>query len=260
MSAPSTHPQAAVVTGAASGIGAAIAELVIERGGRVVGFDTDAAALAAAADRYGDAFVPFAGSVADADAAERAVQAAEEAFGGLDSLFNVAGTIRPAPIVELSEPDWDVTLDVVLRGTFLCTKYAARSMIRAGRGGAIVNIASVNAHMPLWGGSAYAAGKAGAEMFGRNAALELGRYGIRVNTILPGLVDTPMAAFIIQSEGIMSEFNANAVLKRPAQPRELAEPAVFLASPAASYVTGASLTVDGGYEIGGYPDLSAYLS
>ncbi|MFB8388311.1 SDR family NAD(P)-dependent oxidoreductase [Microbacterium sp. NPDC055910] len=259
MISSTTRPAAAVVTGAASGIGRAIADLVIERGGRVLGFDTDAAGLDAAAAAHGDSFVPFTGSVASAADSEAAIERAEAAFGEIDSLFNVAGTIRAAAIVDLAEPEWDMTVDVVLRGTFLCTKFAARSMIRAERGGAIVNISSVNAHLPIWGGSAYAAAKSGVEMFGRNAALELGRYGIRVNTILPGLVDTPMAAFITQNEGIMTEFDANAILKRPAQPRELAEPAVFLASDAASYVTGATLTVDGGYEIGGYPDLSAHL-
>lgn len=252
-------PRRSIVTGAASGIGLAIAETLIEGGGRVLALDLDADGLAEASGRFGDAYLPLNGSVTDVSTVASAVATAESELGGVDGLFNVAGGLRPAPIVELDEDDWDFTIDVVLRGVFLCTKYVARSMIAAGAGGAVVNISSVNAHMPLYGGSAYAAGKSGVEMFGRNAALELARHRIRVNTILPGLVDTPMAAFILQNEGIMVEFDANAVLKRPAQPRELAAPAVFLASSAASYITGTELVVDGGYEIGGYPDLSKYL-
>ncbi|AZG44151.1 SDR family NAD(P)-dependent oxidoreductase [Gordonia insulae] len=252
-------PKRSIVTGAASGIGRAIAEQLIESGGRVLAFDLDKEKLTESAHRYGDAYVAVDGSVTDTLAVRSAVATAESELGGIDALFNVAGGLRPAPIIELAEEDWDFTIDVVLRGVFLCTKYAATSMVEAARGGAIVNISSVNAHMPLYGGSAYAAGKSGVEMFGRNAALELGRHGIRVNTVLPGLVDTPMAAIILENEGIMAEFNANAVLKRPAQPSELAAPAVFLASSAASYITGTELVVDGGYEIGGYPDLSKYL-
>ncbi|NDK88270.1 SDR family oxidoreductase [Gordonia desulfuricans] len=256
----STPPQRALVTGAASGIGKAIATEVIAQGGRVLAFDLDAEAMALGAKEFGDAYVPFAGSVTDPEVVEEAVAHAEvQLEGPLDSLFNVAGALRPAPIVDLTVEDWDFTIDVVLRGVFLCTKYAATSMIAGGKGGAIVNIASVNAHMPLYAGSAYAAGKAGVEMFSKNAALELARHDIRVNTVLPGLVDTPMAGFIIQNDGIMGEFNENAVIKRPANPSELAKPSVFLASSAASYVTGTSLVVDGGYEIGGYPDLSRYL-
>ncbi|WP_244332357.1 SDR family NAD(P)-dependent oxidoreductase [Gordonia polyisoprenivorans] len=247
------------MTGAASGIGKAVAAEAISQGARVVGLDVDEAGLRECAAKFGDAFLPATGSVADAQSVAAAISTAEKSLGGLDSIFNVAGTIRPAPIIEMEEQDWDFTLDVVLKGVFLCTKLGARSMIAAGTSGAIVNIASVNAHMPLYAGSAYAAGKAGVEMFGRNAALELARHNIRVNTVLPGLVETPMAEFILANEGIMREFDANAVLKRPAQPDELAAPTVFLASSGASYITGASLVVDGGYEVGGYPDLSKYL-
>lgn len=248
----------ALVTGAASGIGLAIAENLVASGIPVVGFDLNHEALDKAAARLGDGFRPCPGSVTDADDVQGAIKATEEHAGRIRSLFNVAGGLRAAPLQDLSEEDWDFTVDLVLKGVFLCTRFAARSMIQAGSGGAIVNISSLNAHIPLYGGSAYAAGKAGVEMFGKNAALELGRYGIRVNTILPGLVDTPLAGFITTNPDIMDEFRANAVLKRPAQPSELAAPAVFLASDAASYITGTSLVVDGGYEVGGYPDLSKY--
>ena len=248
----------ALVTGAASGIGLAIAEGLVAAGTPVIGFDLNGDELDKAASRLGDSFKPYQGSVTNADDVNGAVKATERHAGGIRSLFNVAGGLRGAPLQDLSEEDWDFTVDLVLKGVFLCTRYAARSMIAAGAGGSIVNVSSVNAHIPLYSGSAYSAGKAGVEMFGKNAALELGRYGIRVNNILPGLVDTPMAAFITGNEGIMDEFRANAVLKRPAHPSELANPAIFLASDAASYITGTSLVVDGGYEVGSYPDLSKY--
>lgn len=248
----------ALVTGAASGIGLAIAEGLIARGTPVVGFDVNGEDLEKAASRLGEQFQPYQGSVINASDVEGAVKATEEHAGRIRSLFNVAGGLRAAPVQDLSEEDWDFTVDLVLKGVFLCTRHAARSMIAAGTGGSIVNVSSVNAHIPLYSGSAYSAGKAGVEMFGKNAALELGRHGIRVNNILPGLVDTPMAAFITGNADIMNEFRANAVLKRPAQPSELADPAIFLASDAASYITGTSLVVDGGYEVGSYPDLSKY--
>ncbi|WP_066299992.1 SDR family NAD(P)-dependent oxidoreductase [Arthrobacter luteolus] len=257
MNAPRSNG-AALVTGAASGIGLAIAESLVAEGTPVVGFDLNSEGLEKAASRLGEGFRPCAGSVTDAADVDRAVKAAEVHGGHIRSLYNVAGGLRAAPLHELSEEDWDFTVDLVLKGVFLCTRAVARSMIAAGAGGSIVNISSLNAHIPLYGGSAYAAGKSGVEMFGKNAALELGRHGIRVNTVLPGLVDTPMAGFITASEGIMNEFRENAVLKRPALPAELAAPAIFLASDAASYITGTSLAVDGGYEVGSYPDLSKY--
>ncbi|MCJ0891015.1 SDR family NAD(P)-dependent oxidoreductase [Rhodococcus sp. ARC_M5] len=259
MSTPVRESRRALVTGAASGIGRAIAEAVVKSGGRVVAFDLNEDALAAAATEIGTSYIPFTGSVAEEEAVRSAVAFADQEMEGIDSLFNVAGALRPAPIVDMAQQDWDFTLDVVLRGVFLCTKHVAQRMISREACGAIVNVASVNAHLPLYGGSAYSAAKSGVEMFGRNAALELGRFGIRVNTVLPGLVATPMTAFILDNKSIMAEFNANAVLKRPAQPSEIAGPALFLASSAASYITGTGLVVDGGYEIGGYPDLSKYL-
>ncbi|AII10391.1 short-chain dehydrogenase (plasmid) [Rhodococcus opacus] len=248
-------PQNSIVTGAASGIGLAIAERLIAAGGTVIAFDINETALEASRDVLGERYIPSVGSVNDSDDVKRAVQACTELTGGLNCLFNVAGGLRNAPITELSEDYWDFTVDLVLRGVFLTTKYAARKMIENG-GGSIVNVASLNAHIPMFGASAYSSAKAGVEMFSKNAALELGRHGIRVNAVLPGLVETPLAKPLIENRELMEAFNRICVLKRPAQPDELAAPAVFLASDGASYVTGTSLVVDGGSEIGSYPDLS----
>ena len=180
-------------------------------------------------------------------------------LSSLDIAFNVAGALRAGPIVDLDEKDWDFTVDLVLKGVFLSTKHEARHMKNNGVQGAIVNISSLNAHVPLFGGSAYASGKAGVEMFTKNAALELGRNGIRVNAILPGLVATPLTARFIGNEALYQDYIQRIVLGRAASPEEIAAPTLFLASDEARYVTGTSLVVDGGWEITNYPDLSKYM-
>ncbi|SMX89970.1 short chain dehydrogenase [Brevibacterium sp. Mu109] len=182
-----------------------------------------------------------------------------------DKIALVTGSgsvIRKATVDQLiaegamSEGDWDFTVDLVLKGIFLSVKHEARAMTG---GGAIVNVASLNAHVPMWFGAAYVAGKAGAEGFTKNAALELGGKGIRVNAILPGLVTTPLTNDFSENEALSKEFEESIVLSRPAAPEEIAKPMLFLASDDASYITGTSLVVDGGWEITGYPDLSKYM-
>src|SRR5690606_9236565 len=153
-------------------------------------------------------------------------------FGRLDIAFNVAGASKAGPIVDLSEADWDFTVDLVLKGVFLSTKHEARAMTD---GGAIVNISSLNAHVPMWGGSAYASAKAGVEMFTKNAALELGRSGIRVNAILPGLVATPLTSGFTDAPELLADFESKIVLGRAADPTEIAAPTLYLASDDAGY-------------------------
>jgi NAD(P)-dependent dehydrogenase (short-subunit alcohol dehydrogenase family) len=165
----------------------------------------------------------------------------------------------PPPLVDLTEADWNFTVDLILKGIYLCTKHEAQQMRASGRRGAIVNMSSINAHMPLFGGSAYAAAKAGVEMFTKNAALELGRDGVRVNTILPGLVHTPLTEGVISNVALKQDFLDRIPLHRPAQPADIAGPSLFLASEDAAYVTGASLVVDGGWELTGYPDLGRHM-
>ena len=121
--------------------------------------------------------------------AEALVATAVDRFGGVHAAFNVAGGSRPGYIVDLAESDWDFTVDLCLKGVFLGMKHQARQMMRQGSG-SIVNIASLNAHVPMHAGSAYVAAKAGVELLSRNGALELAEFGIRVNAILPGLVQT----------------------------------------------------------------------
>lgn len=244
----------AVVTGAASGIGAAIAARLVAEGASVVGVDLASDALARREQELGGSFVGAAADVTVEAAVADAMSVAVERFGALDVAFNVAGAQKGGQILDLEESDWDFTVDLVQKAVFLCTKHEARHM--SARGGAIVNVASLNGHVPLVGGSPYATGKAGVEMFGKNAALELARHGIRVNTVLPGLVDTPLVAAVTGYEPLLNMFLDRIPMGRAATPDEIAAPCLYLASDDASYITGTSLMVDGGWEISNYPDFS----
>ena len=247
----------AFVTGAGSGIGAAVTSALLRDGARVVGVDIQEEGLARFAE-FGEAFV---GRVADvtreADLAA-GVQAAVDAFGTLDAAFNIAGVSRGAPIVDLDEETWDFTVDRVLKGVYLSTKHEARAMRAGGRGGAIVNMSSLNAHVPMHAGAAYASAKAGVEMFTKNAALELAGDGIRVNTVLPGLIETPLTRRRLVNKPLMEVWLDRIPQGRTGRPEEVAAACLFLAGPEASYITGTSLVVDGGWEITGYPDLRRY--
>lgn len=260
VSAPSPIPgrfagRVAVVTGAASGIGAAIARRVVAEGGRVVGGDVNEAGLAAIAAELGDAFAGLRCDVTAEAEVSALVAAAGDRFGGLDAGFNVAGSSRPGLLVDLSEEDWDFTVDLCLKGVFLSLKHEARQMIAQGRGGAIVNIASLNSRVPMFLGAAYSSAKAGVVMLGQSGALELAEHAIRVTTVSPGLTATPLVAPMRAVPAVESAFMDRIPLKRPATPEDIAATALFLASDDAAYVTGVNVFVDGGWEQTAYPDL-----
>ncbi|NKR23797.1 SDR family oxidoreductase [Rhodococcus hoagii] len=245
----------AAVTGAASGIGAAIARRLVAEGANVVGIDVDEGALATMAGELGTAFAVHRADVTNEAEIEAALSAGVERFDSLELAFNVAGASRVSPMVDLDERDWDFTVDLVQKGVFLCTKHEARHMRAGGRGGAIVNVASINARMPMVGGSPYATGKAGVEMFSKNAALELASDGIRVNAVLPGLVDTPLVAAVMGYAPAQEMFLERIPLGAPAVPDQVAGPCLYLASEDANYVTGTSLVVDGGWEVSNFPNV-----
>lgn len=239
----------ALVTGSGSGIGRATVDLLLAEGAKVVGADLKPG-------EESENYVPAVCDVTKESDIEAAVATAVDRFGGLDVAFNVAGASRAGTIVDQSEEDWDFTIDLVLKGVFLSIKHEAKAM---SNGGAIVNVSSLNAHVPMWFGAAYASGKAGAEMLTKSAALELGGQGIRVNAILPGLVQTPLTTQMTENTALMEDFHESIVLTRAADPQEIARPMLFLASDEASYITGTSLVVDGGWEITGYPNLAKHM-
>jgi meso-butanediol dehydrogenase/(S,S)-butanediol dehydrogenase/diacetyl reductase len=241
----------AVVTGAASGIGNAIAKRLLAEGAKVVGSD-----LQPIGD-LGAGFVGIEADVTKEAAAEQLVATAVDRFGAIHAAFNVAGGSRAGYIVDLAETDWDFTVDLCLKSVFLGMKHQGRQMMRQGNG-SIVNIASLNAHVPMHAGSAYVAAKAGVELLSRNGALEFAEFGIRVNAILPGLVQTRLTRRHFDNPDALAAFEQRIPMGRPAQPEEIAAPALYLASDDATYVNGASLLVDGAWAVSGYPDMRPF--
>ncbi len=249
----------AIVTGAAMGIGFAIARRFLEAGADVLLVDLDQAALREAAERLAGAdgkVETLVLDVADDDAGERMVARCVAAFGSLDILVNNAGIFPQAPVLAMSAQLLDRVLRVNLRGLVLASRAAGRQLVTQGRGGAIVNIASVDAlHPSMVGLAAYDASKGGVWMFTRSLALELAPHGVRVNAIAPGGVRTEGTSRPLEGSGMTAEqaarvqaefVRAKVPLGRMGDPDDIATTAVFLASAASAYMTGALLVVDGG--------------
>ena len=244
----------AVITGGASGIGLAIARRLVAEGGRVVANDINPERVEALRAELGANGIALVGDVTrEADVATLFATAAD-GFGTIHASFHVAGANRHGTIVNMDEADWDFTIDLCLKGVMFAMKHAARAMLKSG-GGSMVNIASLNAHVPMHAGSAYAAAKAGVEMLTKNGALELTPSTIRVNAILPGLVQTPLTQRLFNNPDIHKAFLERIPQGRAAAPEEIAGPALYLASDDASYISGASLLVDGAWATSGYPDM-----
>ena len=243
----------AVVTGGASGIGRETARRFVDEGAKVVLGDLNEAMLGEAMEELGDACAVAAGDVTMEEDVERLVATAVDAFGSVDIGVNCAGLGTLGPVTELTVEQWDLVLDVCLKGVFLATKHEARAMQAAGTHGVIVNIASINARQPGQGMSAYCSAKAGVEMFTRVAALELGRDGIRVCGIGPGLVDTPLTQYQRDMPAFRDGYLDNIPMGRVGAPTDIAAAAAFLASDDASWISGETLFVDGASLTRGYP-------
>jgi len=244
----------AVITGGASGIGLAIARRFVQEGGKVIANDINAERVAALAAELGQSGVAIIGDVTREDDVAHLFSTAIERFGCVNVSFHVAGANKHAYISRMAEADWDFTINLCLKGVMFAMKHAAQAMLKQGHG-AMVNIASLNAHVPMHAGAAYSTAKAGVEMLTKNGALELTPSGIRVNAILPGLVQTPLTKRLFDNADIHAAFMERIPQGRAAQPEEIAAPALFLASDDASYTSGASLLVDGAWAVSGYPDM-----
>jgi NAD(P)-dependent dehydrogenase (short-subunit alcohol dehydrogenase family) len=236
--------RAGVVTGAASGIGRAIAEAFAGAGARVAVFDTHAAADAAAA--IGSGAIGLDGDVTDEARVAEAFGEVAAAFGQFDFLVNNAGIRHQSPIAEHPVDVWRRTIDVNLTGTFICTQAAVRLMLERG-GGAILNLASMAGMLALTNRSAYNASKAGIIALTKSTAAELASSGIRCNAIAPGVIETPLSAPYFRDETMRAILEANTPQGRWGQVDEVAGPAVFLCSDAAEHVHGATLSIDGGW-------------
>jgi NAD(P)-dependent dehydrogenase (short-subunit alcohol dehydrogenase family) len=247
----------AIVTGAASGIGRAIARRFVAEGSAVVGGDVDKEGLDALAEELGDGFVAAPGDVTVEGDQAALVATAVDRYGRLDVAVANAGTGHLAPILEHDTVDWQRIIDLCLTGVFLTVKHAGRAMRAGGGGGSIVTMASLNAVQPAAGMSAYCSAKAAVAMLAEVAAIELGPAGIRVNAIGPGLVQTNLTGPLWSMPGVVEEFVDNTTIGRFAQPTDVADLALFLASDDSSFVTGSLYLVDGGAHTRRYPDMLA---
>ncbi len=245
----------AVVTGAASGIGKAIAAAFIDAGARVLLSDRNAAALDDAVRELGNGAIAFVSDVSDEAQVEAAMRAAREAFGSLDIVVNCAGFGAIAPLTELTAEKWNAVQAVTLAGVFYGVKHGARQMIEQGRAGVIINISSVNGRQPGEGQAAYCAAKAGVDMITRCGALELGSQGIRVVGIAPGLVETPLTKKELEDPASRALFLGVIPSGRAVAANEIAAAAVFLASDQAASINGETIAIDGGSLTRGYPAL-----
>jgi 3-oxoacyl-[acyl-carrier protein] reductase len=241
--------RAAIVTGAGAGIGEGVALRFSDAGADVVvacrGNIEGARAVADRITSNGRRAVVHQGDLTTLAAAESLVARCCEAFGRLDVLVNNAGTYPVHPLLEMSELEWRSVLDANLTSVHLMTQAAARRMIAQDRpGGAIVNVASIEANNPAPGHAHYGAAKAAVVMHTKSAAAELGRQGIRVNCVSPGLIDRE-GLRDAWPDGVKRYLNA-VPLGRLGQPSDVADACLFLASPLASWITGIELVVDGG--------------
>ena len=243
------------MTGAASGIGKAIATAFIEAGASVLLCDLNANTLEATARELGNRAIGRVIDVSDESQVEGAMRAAREAFGSLDIVVNCAGFAAIAPLTELSGDKWKAVQAVTLGGVFYGVKHAARVMLEQGRPGVIINISSVNAQQPGEGQVAYCSAKAGVDMITRCGALELGVHGIRVVGIAPGLVETPLTKSAMDNPEMRQLFLNIIPMRRPVEANEIGAAAVFLASDQARSINGATIVIDGGSLTRGYPAL-----
>lgn len=252
----------AVVTGGARGIGAATVEALAGVGFRVVSFDLAPADLHARDDsgRGEPGSVRHVNiDVADTTAVADAFDELDQLEGRCDVLVNNAGIQRVAPTEEMSPDTWDEVVGVHLRGAFLCSRAAIPRMRRNG-GGAIVSVASVAAFQGLPGRGPYSAAKAGLLGLTRSMAVELAGAGIRVNAVAPGFTRTPLVDQALEDGSLTEDWmTARVPIGRLADPGEIAATIAFLSGPAASYITGQCIVVDGGWSVQGVPDRPDWL-
>lgn len=243
----------AVVTGAASGIGRVIVTTMVRAGLRAVVADVNEEWGPQVAAGLGDApgrarFVRT--DVRDSASVDGLVAQTVEAFGGIDILVNCAGVGVHKTVVEMTDDEWDFQVDTQLRGVFLTCRAAARRMIAQGRGGRIVNIGSTAGAIARVRAAAHCASKAGVVQFTKVLALELGPHGITVNVVAPGLTDIRAISNAGPTAEYRERFLREVPLGRLADPQEIADTVLFVASDHARFITGQAIYVDGGYSAG----------
>jgi len=242
----------AIVTGAGAGIGRAIALLFSEEGATVVvaevledrGLET-----VSLIREKGNQALFIKTDVRDLNDIQRAVSETAREFGRVDILVNNAGVLQYLPFVQVTEEDWDRIIDINLKGTFFFAQAAAREMIRARQGGKIINMSSIASEVAIEFQSHYMASKGGVRMLTKGMALELAPYGINVNALAPGTIETEMTRQDLEDPTIREEAIDAIPLGRIGTPLDVARAALFLATEESDYITGEMIFVEGGYVI-----------
>lgn len=244
----------ALVTGGTSGIGRVTSILFARKGARVVVAgrrEIEGKETIDLIRRAGGEGIFVRADVSRASEVKALVEKTVAAYGGLDYAFNNAGIEGHwVPIVEQTEDEWDQTIDINLKGTWLCLKYEIRQMLQQGRGGVIVNNASISGFIGSYGSATYAASKHGVLGLTKAAALEVARNGIRVNAVCPAAVETPMADRLFGAPEVRKKVLGFYPIARFGKPIEVAEAVLWMCSGAAGFMTGQSLVLDGGFLAG----------
>jgi 3-oxoacyl-[acyl-carrier protein] reductase len=246
--------QVVLITGSSSSIGFATAEAFLEAGGRVMLNGSGQEKLGSALkrlDRFGDRVDGHRADVRYGPEVSGLVEATVKRFGTLDVLVNCAGVTTSFPVLDIPEEEWDRAMEVNLKGPFLVSKAAAKVMLAQGRGGRIVNVASLAGLSPRPGIAHYGASKAGLILFTRAMAMEVGKFGITVNAVAPGVIIAKDKG-TQPAPGFLEIFSRSVPLGRVGDPSDVAGAVLFLASSQAAYITGVVLTVDGGATAGRY--------